>query len=172
PCNLIRQRLKNRCASTRLRLFPSGPRRRDATVLGTSFSLGAWPQLFTLKSFHPPSPPSAYIVGSCCVVCGLYRPVLAEAEEEVDFVAAAADIVFGCYATQEQIMFALRTWFAFNRLPWSAGAMLGEALPREGLMPTPEALRQVMLLLNEFQPVNREEAVFVWEAAVRLGAAQ
>lgn len=96
----------------------------------------------------------------------------APSKEELDFVTTAADIVFGCYATQDQVLFALRTWFAFNRLPRSAGAVLGEAFPREGPMPAPESLRHVLLLLNEFQPVRREEATFVSEAAVRLGAAQ
>mmetsp|Transcript_67468 Transcript_67468/g.135466 ORF Transcript_67468/g.135466 Transcript_67468/m.135466 type:complete len:303 (-) Transcript_67468:67-975(-) len=74
--------------------------------------------------------------------------------------------------SQEEVMFALRTWYAFNHMPSSVGHAFAKYGFSGGPMPSLESFRKLLLSLNEHQPVDEAEATFVRAVAVQLSGSE
>mmetsp|Transcript_25190 Transcript_25190/g.79402 ORF Transcript_25190/g.79402 Transcript_25190/m.79402 type:complete len:435 (-) Transcript_25190:150-1454(-) len=90
-------------------------------------------------------------------------------EEELDFIMKVSDKNHDHSISQEEIAFALRAWYAFRNMPKSVGHAFSKHRLGNGPLPPLEAMREVLLSLNEHQPVSADEAAFVRSMAFNLG---
>lgn len=93
-------------------------------------------------------------------------------EEELGFIMKIADKNHDQRISQEEVMFALRTWYAFNHMPKSVGHALGKYGFGGGPLPSTQAMQRFLLTLNEQQPVSEEEAAFVRAVAAHLSGSE
>jgi len=93
-------------------------------------------------------------------------------EDEINFILKVADRNRDNRISQDEILFALRTWFAYNHMPTSVGHAFSKYGFSGGPMPSPESFRGLLLALNEHQPVEEEEAATVRAMAVRLSGSE
>jgi len=92
-------------------------------------------------------------------------------DADVSYVMMVADKNHDDTIDQQEILYGLGAWHAWNHMPMSVGATftrknIGQGLP----LPSMEALHEVMVILNESQPVERDELEYVHSLAVGLGA--
>jgi len=71
---------------------------------------------------------------------------------------------------QDELIYALRTWYAYVNMPRSVGPELTRI--SDCPLPSTEILKTVLLSLNDNHPVGTEEAVHVRHVAVDLGATE
>jgi len=92
-------------------------------------------------------------------------------DDEVSFVMMVAKKNPDHKNDQQDIVFGLRAWHAWNHMPMSVCAaftrhQIGQGLP----LPSMQALQELMSTLNEPQPVDMVEVDYVRSLAVGLGA--
>jgi len=89
-------------------------------------------------------------------------------DEELNFIMKIADTNHDQRISQDEVMFALRTWYAFTHMPPSVGHAFTKCGFHGGAMPSVEAFQQLLLTVNEYQPVSTGEAAFVFRTAAHL----
>jgi len=90
-------------------------------------------------------------------------------KEEVDMVLQLADFDHDGSIEPNEVLYALRVWFAYVSLPRGAVAQALAQLS-DCALPSPEVLKEAMLIMNEEHPVELEEAIYVRDVAIALGA--
>lgn len=94
-------------------------------------------------------------------------------DDEVELVLRVADAEQAEVLAQDQVLFAIRAWYAWCNLPAQLDAALASLFPGGGApspVPPAETLHSLLLDLNEQQPVETCEAAAVRELALCLGA--
>jgi len=92
-------------------------------------------------------------------------------DADVSYVMMIADKNHDEKIDQHEILYGLRAWHAWNHMPMSVGTAftrykIGQGFP----LPSVQAMQQVMLTLNEHQPVEIEEVEHARSLAMSLGA--
>jgi len=90
--------------------------------------------------------------------------------QEVDMVLALADLDHDDCIEPNEVLYALKVWFAYIQMPRSVGPVL--ATISDGPLPAEDTIREALLLLNEEHPVSDEEAAYVRHLALALGGSE
>jgi len=91
-------------------------------------------------------------------------------KEEVEMVLMMADLDHDECIEPNEVLYALRVWYAYVNMPRAVGPVLASL--SDATMPSPETIREALLLLNEEHPVAAEEADYVRHIALALGATE
>jgi len=94
------------------------------------------------------------------------RPVR---DDELRFVMLAADKNSDKCISKEELLYALKVWYAFKHMPKSVGASLTRYKIGGGPPPSVATLRECMVTLNDSLPVPTDEVHRVLAAATRFG---
>jgi len=99
-----------------------------------------------------------------------YNNDLPVKDSELKFIQRVADKDSDGCISQNEVLFAVSAWNAFNYMPKSAGAAFKKYQVGYGPLPSTDELRNFLEVLNDSQPVDLEEAIFVRRTAMSLGA--
>jgi len=93
-------------------------------------------------------------------------------QEAVELVLRVADVDQNEHLSQDQLLFAVRAWYAWSNFPEWLDTALAEYFPDNKRAPVPsaETLHALLLDLNQLQPVDQSEATTIREVALCLGA--
>lgn len=91
-------------------------------------------------------------------------------QQEVEMVLALADLDGDDCIEPNEVLYALRVWFAYVNMPRSVGPVLASL--SDGVLPSLETIKEALLVLNEEQPVSPEEADYVRHLALALGGTE
>lgn len=92
--------------------------------------------------------------------------------DEVKYITKIADLDYDGCISQAEILSGLSAWHAFNHMPRAVGAAMAKYKVGYGPLPSTEALRDFLEVLNESQPVPIEEAEYVRAVALSVGASE
>jgi len=92
-------------------------------------------------------------------------------KDEVEMVLQLADLDHDDCIEPNEVLYALRVWYAYVNMPrGTVGQALGAL--SDCALPPPEVLKEAMLVMNEEHPVDLEEAEYVRHIALALGATE
>lgn len=92
--------------------------------------------------------------------------------DEVSYITKVADLDYDGSISQAEILSGLSAWHAFNHMPRAVGAAMQKYKVGYGPLPSVDALRDFLEVLNESQPVPKEEAEYVRAVALSVGASE
>lgn len=93
-------------------------------------------------------------------------------DDELEYIMKVTDRRNDECISQEEVLFALRAWYAFNNMPKSVGAAFTKYRVGDGPIPSGDDLHSFLVALNESLPVNNDEVEFVRNTALGLGASE
>lgn len=93
-------------------------------------------------------------------------------DEDLGFVMQVSDFNRDDGISVEELMHALKVWFAFQHMPASVGAALTRYGIGEGPPPSLHALGELLTTLNDSLPVPAEDSLHVLAAITRLRGAE
>mmetsp|Transcript_86283 Transcript_86283/g.142920 ORF Transcript_86283/g.142920 Transcript_86283/m.142920 type:complete len:402 (+) Transcript_86283:89-1294(+) len=81
--------------------------------------------------------------------------------DEMTFIMKVADKNHDDVISQSEVLTALRAWYAYQNMPSSVESILKKKGIGKGPMPSDETIREILVALNESQPVSDEEVEFL-----------
>lgn len=94
-------------------------------------------------------------------------------DADIRYIMMIADANRDDNISQEEVLFALSAWFAFNEMGQSVGAAFKKhKVGYDRPLPPVQDMHDFLETLNDQQPVTMEEATYVREVALALGATE